>query len=76
MSDLCVTDTGRGITSAVCRVQKCTLNAICRKKESFCPPHLLTREQNGSGCMLAVDVAQCESTHKIEITQVNYFELT
>lgn len=24
---------------------------------------------------IAVDVAQCESTHKIEITQVNYFEL-
>ena len=46
------------------------------KKENFCPPHLLTREQDGSGSMLAVDVAQCESTHKIEITQVNSCELT
>jgi len=44
------------------------------KKKVFVP-HLLTREQDGSGSMLAVDVAQCESTHKIEITQKNYFEL-
>ena len=46
------------------------------KKENFCPPHLLTREQNRSGSMLALDVVQCESTRKIEITQVNYFEST
>ena len=38
ISDLCVTETGRGITSAACRVQKCAINAICRKKETFCAP--------------------------------------